>query len=460
MVRDRYIRMTIAVGLACSLTVGYAGSYASAESESQLQQKLDGVKQKQLENRKGIDASRKKLLKNSDQQETVIDKLKASRTKIHDIQGKISAKQAEVDQSKAKMTLLKNEISKLTTRIKHRDLLLKNRIRSIYINGGAVSYIDVLFGAKSFGNFLDRLLALKMITDQDNKILTAQEKDKSTQESKKRQLNAQLVKMQNDLENLRTLSISLNEEKKHQQSLLARLKKDAADIERNVMDKNEEAATLKAQESVIKNQLASLAKDEARKKDQARKKAEETKRARVRTTHDQLVHDQSAGSVNESPSQASVQSPSNRPSTAGRVSSSAPVASADFIMPAAGFISSGFGYRSFDHNFHPGIDIAGSTGTPVKAAADGVVFRAYQSSSYGNCVMITHSIGGKIYSTVYAHLSAYSVSTGQKVSQGQVIGAIGSTGESTGPHLHFELYIGPWTPPPHNGSVNPLNYIK
>ena len=122
-------------------------------------------------------------------------------------------------------------------------------------------------------------------------------------------------------------------------------------------------------------------------------------------------------------------------------------------------VTSGYGYRSFDNGFHPGIDIAPSAGTPVVAAASGVVFRAYRSSSYGNCVMITHYIDGQEYTTVYAHLQSYTVGSQQSVREGQVIGYVGSTGESTGPHLHFEVYRGEWNPPPHPGTINPLSVL-
>ena len=131
------------------------------------------------------------------------------------------------------------------------------------------------------------------------------------------------------------------------------------------------------------------------------------------------------------------------------------------MRPANGPITSGFGYRSFDGGeFHPAIDI-GKRGAvvPVVAAADGYVFRSYYSSSYGNVIFITHMINGQVYTTVYAHLDARLVGEGQTVRKGQVIGYMGNTGHSTGPHLHFELHRGQWNPAKSN-AVNPLDYIN
>ncbi|CAM5557437.1 hypothetical protein LSPH24S_07116 [Lysinibacillus sphaericus] len=82
--------------------------------------------------------------------------------------------------------------------------------------------------------------------------------------------------------------------------------------------------------------------------------------------------------------------------------------------------------------FHYGVDLANKTGTPIWASADGVVSYAAPLSSYGNVVILTHSINGQIYTTVYAHLSAFNVSVGDVVNQGQQIAAMGSTGRSTG----------------------------
>ena len=106
-------------------------------------------------------------------------------------------------------------------------------------------------------------------------------------------------------------------------------------------------------------------------------------------------------------------------------------------------------YRSASRPSHTGVDFAATKGTSILAYKSGTVTRASWNGNYGMCIEIQHSNGEK---TRYAHCSGYNVSVGQSVSQGQVIGYVGSTGNSTGPHLHFEIMI--------NGSfVNPLNYI-
>lgn len=111
-----------------------------------------------------------------------------------------------------------------------------------------------------------------------------------------------------------------------------------------------------------------------------------------------------------------------------------------FMKPAAGRISSGFGYRFHpilkQKRLHAGIDIAGGSGSPIFAAAEGVVIYAGYRGGYGNAVVIDHGSG---ISTLYGHCSRLYVRSGQKVGRGQRIAAIGSTGLSTGPHLHFEV---------------------
>ena len=125
-----------------------------------------------------------------------------------------------------------------------------------------------------------------------------------------------------------------------------------------------------------------------------------------------------------------------------------------FIRPIAGApITSGFGYRTDpitgQQALHAGIDFGASCGTPIRAAGSGVVLSAAPNDGYGNATVINH--GGGL-ATLYGHQSAFAVSAGQVVAQGQVIGYVGSTGKSTGCHLHFEVRV--------NGTpVNPLGYL-
>ncbi len=116
--------------------------------------------------------------------------------------------------------------------------------------------------------------------------------------------------------------------------------------------------------------------------------------------------------------------------------------------PVMGRITSGFGRRG--RGFHPGIDIAAPVGTPVKATADGIVVFASRKGGYGKLIEIDHGNG---YSTRYGHLMGFAVRKGERVKKGQVIGWIGLTGRTTGPHLHYEVRK-------NNIPVNPRRYLK
>lgn len=124
-----------------------------------------------------------------------------------------------------------------------------------------------------------------------------------------------------------------------------------------------------------------------------------------------------------------------------------------YLMPVEGRLSSHFGWRNISVNgnrFHGGVDFAASPGTRVVAARSGRVTRAGWWGAYGYVVVIDHGDGSE---TRYAHLSSYAVAAGDVVRQGDTLGGVGSTGASTGPHLHFEIRLD-------GSAVDPLPYLR
>jgi hypothetical protein len=123
------------------------------------------------------------------------------------------------------------------------------------------------------------------------------------------------------------------------------------------------------------------------------------------------------------------------------------------IWPVRGVITAGFGQRmdpfTGEGTLHTGVDIAVPVGTLIRAAADGILFHAGPDAGYGNEALIDHGYG---LTTKYGHLRTLTVVVGQEVSRGQIIGTVGVTGRTTGPHLHYEVLVG-GTP------VNPVNYL-
>jgi len=123
------------------------------------------------------------------------------------------------------------------------------------------------------------------------------------------------------------------------------------------------------------------------------------------------------------------------------------------IAPVRGILTDGFGGRSDpftgEQGTHNAVDISSAIGQAVRAPADGIVVKSEWANGYGNVIYISHGYG---YSTRYGHLSAFNVKPGQRVKRGDIIGYVGSTGRSTGPHLHYEVRL-------NNTPVNPLAYI-
>lgn len=381
------------------------------------------------------------------EQQKLNDQVKKLDFAVSDAEQKIEAKNAEIAQTTGEIEQLKVEIAELMKRIEQRNELLKDKARSFQENGGTVNYIDVLLGAQSFSDFVDRVSAVTTIVQADKDILEQHRKDKLDLETKQQQVEDKLNSLKEMKKELEVLKANLNSQIKEKNQLMSTLKHEEEQMHAETVEMGEAADILAAQEAAMAQAIA------LEKKRQAEVAAEQARQAELER---QRAAAAAAAAAKAKSSGGSSSSSTPDPAPAPVVS--APPASGGMIqMPANGRISSGLGTRW--GSFHAGVDIANSgSNVPIHAAADGVVIRSYYSSSYGNCIFVAHSINGQTWTTVYAHMSSRSVGNGAVVNRGQRIGTMGNTGQSYGQHLHFELHKGSWNAAKSN-AVNPLAYM-
>jgi peptidoglycan hydrolase CwlO-like protein len=399
--KSKVFGTVLSLSLALSaFTVYHSESVVHAES-------LSSIKKKQQENAKKAKDSQSKLDANKSSQDALESEIERIDKLSSETDAKVQAKQAEIQETKNEIAQLKEEIAVVQARIDERDKLLKERVNSMYESGGAVSYLEVVLGSKDFGDFLDRVLALNMIAEQDRQLLEEQKKDKELLEKKMAAVEKKLSNLQQAMKDFQKLQQQLKAQMAEKDRLMSSLQKEEEALHEEAHKIENEAAILKAQEDAFRAEQARAA---------AREKA----------------------------ARQSSSAPSRGPVSGNGM----------IIKPAAGAVTSGFGMRS--SGMHEGIDIAQGGTVPIYAAADGTVIKSEYSSSYGNVVYISHFIGGQQWTTVYAHMSSRAVQGGS-VSKGQFLGNMGNTGHSFGQHLHFELHKGPWNAGKTN-AVNPAAY--
>ncbi|MBA9026764.1 murein hydrolase activator EnvC family protein [Peribacillus huizhouensis] len=437
--RNRIITMsaTIILGLGSLLAV----PSAYAESLQEMKDKKSTIQEKRTDVQSDIHKTESKIKHLESQQLTVEEQLDQLEKDMTANENKIIEKTAEINKTNAEIESLKAEIVVLKDRIAKRNELLKERAVSYQVSGGNLNYLEVLLGASSFSEFIDRVSAVATIVEADQDIIKQHEQDKKSLEEAQSAVEKKKSDLEKMLAELQEIKQQLQVQKKKQEVLLAELHKQKEHAEHDMVGLEEEAVNLKAQETAIA-QAIQLEQKRLAEAEAARKKAAEAAAAAAAAKAKQAS---SSGSSSTSSS------------SSNEVVSAPAVSSGTFTRPSAGYVSSGFGGRW--GKSHNGIDIAASGTVPVIATADGVVIRAYKSSSYGNVVMVSHSINGQTFTSVYAHLNSMSVSAGQVVSKGQQVGYMGNTGHSYGQHLHFELHKGAWNAAKSN-AVNPLNYVS
>jgi peptidoglycan hydrolase CwlO-like protein len=407
--RKSIITLAVALMVGCGTTLGGFAAKTEAESISKLKGQQNKIQDQRSDVKSDMNSVNEKINSLKEQQADVKTEMKRLDYAIEDATNKINEKTAKIEETKNEIAKLQEETEVLKGRIKARNELLKERARSYQETGGLVNYLDVLMGSTSFSDFIDRANAVATIMQADQDILKKQEADKQELEDKQAQVKADLSNLQTMLADLEKMNQQLNVQKAEKDRLLATLVDQEEQEHEHMMDLKEQEQLLAAQEAAI--QKAIRMEQEA----QARAAAE--------------AKNSSGGSTSGG---------------GGASSGATPGTSSGFwTQPAVGTFTSGFGGR--DSEMHYGVDIANRSQVPIVAAADGVVIKSYYSSSYGNCIFISHSINGQVYTTVYAHMSSRLVGSGAVVKKGQKIGVMGNTGASRGQHLHFELHKGPWT---------------
>jgi len=411
---------TLMVGIGSVL----ATSSVNAESINTLRNQQQNVQEQKSGVQSSINETEAKIAELQEEQEKVNAEIKRIDFAIEETSAKIREKNTEIDTTNKEIEKLKKEITALQERIEKRTEILKERAVAFQQSGGTVSYLEVLLGSTSFGDFISRVSAVSTIMEADETLVKQHEEDKAALESAQKEIEEKLADLEAMKADLETMKAQLDSQRNEKSQLMQQLEHEEEEAHSHVMALEEEKSILAAQEAAI---AQAIAQEQKRiEEEAARKKAEEA------------LKNQSSGSSS--------------------VSNATPaVSSGAFMRPAVGRVSSGFGGRWGSTHF--GIDIANSADVPIVAAASGVVIKSYYSSSYGHAVFIAHSIGGQTWTTVYAHMETRHVSSGQTVSKGQQIGIMGNTGQSFGQHLHFELHKGSWNASKSN-AVNPASYIS
>lgn len=396
--------------IGCIAIPSMATSIEDAKSEkSRLEKKKQEIQQKvnELEKEKG----------NIQSYITKLDKeLNSLNASIDDLGGDI--KKAEKD-----LKVTQKELKEAKQVEEDQYSTMKKRIKYMYENG-STEYIDVLLGSDSMGDLLNRSEYMAKISEYDNTMLTRYQETKKSVAKKQK-------KLEKNLEELNIMEEELKLEKESVSSLVSEKTKQLASYDGKIDDQSglvdEYADKIKEQDNFIEK----LIEEELRRAEERARKAEEERKRKEREEAEKNQNN----NTNEQPD--------------------TPVSSSGFMWPASAgrTITSNFGHRSSPtagaSSYHEGIDIGVPSGSNIVAAADGTVAVATYQWAAGNYVMLTHGEG---ISTVYMHASKLLVSSGQSVKKGDVIALVGSTGVSTGPHLHFGVRV--------NGTyVNPLNYV-
>ncbi len=420
-------RILCAMLCVCMISIPMAiPTVVSAEdSISDLEQQLQQLEQENQKYQKILDDTKSDIAEKEEYKSALVSKVQVLDEKIAVTREKISSLNDDIKEKQ-------DAYDKGLSEVEDQFDALANRLRILYMSGNATD-LEIIFGAKDFSDLIDKMELVKNLANSDKELIS---------------------EIQTKLDELSTQKESLEADKKDLETQQSSLKSDQDEFNKLISDNDEILKNLYASNSKAQNSLESA----ALKSDEIESKISEYYAAQKAAAEQAAQAAQSSSSSSSSSSGSSSSSSSGSSSSGSSSSGSSSVivpSGSGFAWPTPGFVSrSSEWFEDREVYNHGGIDIAGAgiMGTPVVAAADGTVIATNSSCThnwgksyscgcgggYGNYVMISHA-GGKM--TVYGHLTSLTVSTGQSVSRGQIIGYVGSTGYSTGPHLHYECRL-------------------
>lgn len=431
----RFTRCVLVAALSVSLAVP-----TMAATKAEVQSQIENLKSQQSE----LESQLASLKKNKSDTESYISELDS---KIKTYLAQLEEVSAQLEQTESEISITQDNLAQAKEDEKTQYTALKARIKAMYESGDD-DYLQMLLGSGDLKTMLNNQEYISKINEYDHNLLVSLQNIRDQIAAYEAQLEEQKELQEAQKEQYEVEKESLEKIVAQKEEELVAIGSDIDSVNSDISSTQEEIDAENSLLQQIVEQERKAAEEAARKKaaeEAAKKKAAEEAAAKKKADEEAAKYNSSSSSSSSSDSYYDDSSSSSSSSSS----------STGMIWPVgSSSITSYFGYRSSPtagaSSYHRGLDIGASAGSSIWAAASGTVTTASYNSAMGNYIVISHGNG---VCTVYEHCSALYVSVGQSVSQGETIAAVGSTGISTGAHLHFGVTVG-------GDYVNPLYYVS